>query len=250
MISSSLKMSLRKLGRLFGLEIRLNGLNSRDDLRFVNFLEIHSIDTVLDVGANRGQFARDLIAAGYRGRIISFEPLPDAHAALVREASRYPGDWRIAPRKALSDTNGTATFFVTDCDTSSSLLMPLDTFVEATPGVAVVQKIEVETARLDDLLPELGLQSSRIFLKLDVQGSEARVLEGASNVMDQIIGLVTEMSFADLYAGQSSPVQVLDQLGRQGFDVWDIWRGYSHPKTYRLNQVDALFFRTLQPSSA
>jgi FkbM family methyltransferase len=249
MISSRLKMSLRKFGRLFGLEIRLNGLNSRDDLRFVSFLEMHRIDTVLDVGANRGQFARDLIAAGYKGSIVSFEPLPDAHAALVREASRYAGDWRVAPRKALSDTNGTATFHVTDSDTSSSLLTPLDTFVQATPAVAVVQKIEVETARLDDLIPELGLQSSRIFLKLDVQGSEARVLEGASNVMDQIYGLVTELSFAELYAGQSSPVQILEQLSRQGFDVWDVWRGYSHPKTYRLNQVDALFFRTMQTSS-
>ena len=113
---------MRRFGRLFGLDIRLNGLNSREDLRFVSFLEMHCIDTVLDVGANRGQFARDLIAAGYRGRVISFEPLPDAHAALVREASRYTGDWRVAPRKALSDTNGTATFHVTDRDTSSSLL--------------------------------------------------------------------------------------------------------------------------------
>lgn len=238
------KYALRRFGRLFGLDIRVSGLNSREDLRFVHFLRLHRIDTVLDVGANKGQFAQQLFKAGYKGRIISFEPLPDAHKKLQKAASAFGERWSVGPRVALSDRAGTATYFVTQADTSSSLLEPLKSFVEVTPIAKVEEHIEVRTDRLDVLVSELSLDESRVFLKLDVQGSEAKVLAGATQMLRSLYGVLIEMSFVNLYEDQSSAIIVQQKMADSGFEIWDIWRGYFNPNTKRLNQVDALFFRS------
>lgn len=242
-LSPKAKLLLRKTGRIFGLDIRINGLRSRDDLRFVNFLSLHKIDVVFDVGANRGQFAKELFSAGYNGRVISFEPLPEAHAILSKEAEKFGERWEVMPRMALSDQNGTANFFVTGADTSSSLLEPMESFVDAAPAVKVAENIEVKTLRLDDMAPQFNLEQDRTFLKIDVQGSEGKVLAGAPESLRKLQGCLIEMSFSALYADQSSAIQVQQQMAELGFDLWDIWPGYRHPKTLRLNQVDALFFK-------
>lgn len=242
-LSPSAKLALRKFARSFGLDVRINGLNSREDLRFTHFLKLHRIDTLLDIGANRGQFAQGLLDAGFGGRVISFEPLPAANEHLAKVAAPYGDRWHVARPVALSDHAGTAKFFVTSRDTSSSLLEPLNEFVEASPVAEVSEYIKVETARLDDLYPDLNLKSSRTFLKLDVQGGEDRVLKGAARTLSEIKGALIELSFAKLYDHQASALGIQQLMFESGFSVWDIWRGYSNPKNYRLNQVDALFFR-------
>lgn len=243
MAKRTIKSKLRNLGRLFGLDIRLSGLNSREDLRFHHFLRLHKIDTVIDVGANRGQFALELLNAGFRGRIISIEPLPGAHEVLQAASSKRGTNWEVVRRLALSDSDGSATFFVTKSDTASSLLEPTSALNQATPSTEVVESITVETLRLDELIKELNLGQSRILLKLDVQGGEGRVLAGAVKTIDLISGVLVELSFAKLYDDQVPPAEILNRMEESGFKVWDLWRGYSHPETYRLDQVDALFFK-------
>jgi len=236
------KSALRNVGRQIGFDIRLNGINSRDDLRFVHFLKMHNIDTVLDVGANRGQFATQLFKAGYEGHVISFEPLPNAHAELSKVAAAYGERWVVAPCVALSDKAGAAKFFVTEVDTASSLLEPLDSLVEATPQARIEQCIEVQTERLDVLAGKLDLDLDHVFLKLDVQGSETQVLAGASDMLTQFRGVLVELSLVELYSGQSSDVIVQQVITGAGFEVWDIWRGYHDPSTQRLKQIDVLYF--------
>lgn len=238
------KQALRDFGRKFGFEIRPSGINSRDDLRFVHFLKKHNIDTVLDVGANKGQFASGLFKAGFKGRIISFEPLPDAGSELTKAADKLAANWIVGPQVALSDKAGTAKFHVTEANTSSSLLEPLDRFVDIMPQVRVDQTIDVKTDRLDALWPELALDKRRVFLKLDVQGSEAAVLAGATEALAEVHDMLVELSLVGLYAGQSSVIAVQQLLADLGFEIWDIWRGYSDPNTKRLNQIDALYFRS------
>ena len=141
-ISSNTKLHLRNIGRKFGFEIRLSGVDSRSDLRFVDFLKTHQIDTVLDVGANNGDFARTLFEAGFQGRIISFEPLPVAHEGLVQAAQASGWQWTIAPRMALAESDGTAQFNITAADSSSSLLEPSEEFVSDTSHVEIVETID------------------------------------------------------------------------------------------------------------
>lgn len=240
-MTPKIKSRLKNLGRRVGLEVRLSGANSRDDLRLIEFLAINSINTVLDVGANDGGFAELLLNAGFRGQIISFEPLPEPHATLEKKAAGV-ANWQIAPRLALSDKNGVSNFNITRRNTSSSLLEPTAEFVADTPNVEVSNVIEVETRRLDDLT-HIHFDPKRALLKMDVQGAETLVLNGATQVLSEIRGVLTEMSLKPLYANQPDWINVHGQLCEHGLEIWDIWPGYRRRENKRLAQFDGLYFR-------
>lgn len=249
-LSSKRKTMLKEVGRKFGLEIRLNAPNARDDLRLAHFIERFDIDLVLDVGANRGQFAQGLFNTGFSGRIVSFEALPEAHGLLTKAAMPSKGAWTVAPRVALSDNSGMATFHVTATDTSSSLFAPKESFAASTPEARLVSTLEVQTARLDDVVRNIGLSIDGCFLKMDVQGSEGLVMAGASDVLAAATGLMTELSLTPLYDGQTSARDLLEMIYGAGFEVWDIWQGYRNPKTHRLNQIDVICFKPTDPFGA
>ena len=161
-LSSHNKSILQSLGRKLGLEIRLSGPSSRDDLRLTRMLMQNGIDLVIDVGANRGQFAASIFTAGYKGGVVSFEPLPVVHELLSGLARNFGPRWTVAPRLALSDSDGITMFNVNRSDVTSSLLPSLDAVGD---GGATFQQIEVETRRLDCFIDELGLNKRRWFLK-------------------------------------------------------------------------------------
>lgn len=243
-LSNDKKLILRDFGRKIGLEVKLNGVLSRDDLRLASFMKLFSIDIVLDVGANRGQFAQELFCAGYSGKIVSFEALPDAHRILSRNAEKKQGFWDVGPRVALSDKSGVAKFHVTDGDTSSSLFAPEKEFSLKTPQARTTATIDVPTARLDDVVKQMGISTKGCFLKMDVQGGEALVLAGASDTLNAAKGLMTELSLIPLYEGQPSAQALVQTIYEAGFEIWDIWQGYRDPKTHKLNQIDVVFFRS------
>lgn len=249
-LSGSRKAGLRHVGRKIGLDIRLNGLNARDDLRLAHFLKVFGVGLVLDVGANRGQFAASLLKTGYTGKIVSFEALPEAHEMLKGVAAKLQGSWIVAPRVALSDRSGIARFHVTEADTASSLFPPKESFVSAAPQVGPSKTIEVITARLDDVLKDIELPIDGCFLKLDVQGSEALVMAGAPNVLAAAKGMMTELSLTPLYEGQPSAQDVLEAIYAAGFEIWDVWQGYRNPKTHRLNQIDLVCFKPAEKDAA
>lgn len=241
-LSSRHKTQLRSLGRRFGLDIRISGPSARADLRLVQTLERHGIEQVLDVGANRGQFAIELLAAGYRGRIVSFEPLPDAHAELVLQAAAH-ARWIVADRVALSDADGATSFNVNASDATSSLLEAACTMVAAVPGVSQLKKIDVPTRTLDGFVQQLDLQNRRSFVKIDVQGGEGLVLAGAQRTLELVGGLLVEVSLTELYTNQPLAFEVIHLLRKKGFDVWDIVPGYRDPTSFKLHQFDVVFFR-------
>lgn len=188
-----------------------------------------------------GRFAKMLLSAGFTGRIISFEPLPGAHSALVTAAEKYE-NWSVAPRIALSDKNGTASFNIAQADTSSSLLAPTDSFVSDTPQVKVSEVIEVPTGRLDDL-EDLGFEPGRTLLKLDVQGGEAKVLRGAERSLKSMAGILSEMSLMTLDIGQPDWTTMDRIITEHGFEIWDLLPGHRSPNTLRLTQFDGLYFK-------
>jgi FkbM family methyltransferase len=218
-------------------------MHVRDDLRLANFLKLFDIDLVLDVGANKGQFAHQLFDAGYSGRIVSFEALPDAHKQLSEAAAKSNGSWIIGPRFALSDRSGVARFYVTDADTASSLLPPSEELISATPQTHISGIIDVPTARLDDLTKDIAIPVANCFLKMDVQGGEALVMAGAPETLMAARGVMTELSITTLYESQPAAQEVLCAIYKAGFEIWDIWQGYRDPKTYRLNQIDIICFK-------
>lgn len=155
-----------------GLVISRSNYYTRDDIRLLRFLEVNEIDTVLDVGANTGEYAATLLEGGFQGRVYSFEPLPDLHEKLVQRAAAVSDRWIVAPRCAISDSRGIAKFNVTKASSSSSLLKPAETANQMPDIFEVCQNIEVPTETVAFCLSSLGITSNKIFLKLDIQGGE------------------------------------------------------------------------------
>lgn len=91
------------------LRRRKRRLRKSREGKIVRILDAFAIDAVCDIGANIGQTRDSLRAAGFRGRIVSFEPAPEAHATLVSRARHDPA-WEIAPRMALGARAGEETY--------------------------------------------------------------------------------------------------------------------------------------------
>jgi FkbM family methyltransferase len=205
-------------------------------------LQLVGVDLVLDVGANSGQYGAWLRSLGFRGQILSFEPLRDAHAALV-ERTRRDARWRAAPRVALGAAAGVVTMNVSANSQSSSILPMLDAHVDAAPESKYVAREEVEIARLDQLAAEDVGGSRGTLLKIDTQGYEQAVLEGASGVIPAIAALQLELSIEPLYESQATMCELISCVNDLGFKVYSLWPGYVDPRSGRLLQMDGVFVR-------
>jgi FkbM family methyltransferase len=214
-----------------------------DAPRLVGLLREHRIDHVLDVGANRGQYALVLRAAGYRGRITSFEPLREAHAALLAAARGDP-HWTVAPAMALGAQEGQAVMHVSHRSDMSSLLPIAAATLEAIPRAFGIGKETVELRRLDEILDHFVGPGERLFLKLDTQGSERAILAGAAGVIDRIAGLQVELSLFPLYEGEAPYLEILHEVEAHGFDAYLFFGGYFSKRLNRQLQMDGVFFRS------
>jgi FkbM family methyltransferase len=238
-MKSSLKGALRSLAEATGFEVRKTSVYTSQKLRHhLLFSQLH-IDLVLDVGANTGQFARQCRAAGYSGKILSFEPSASAHAALLRSAAS-DSLWTVADRMALGAANGETEINIAVNSYSSSILPMLDAHRSAAPNSAYIQKERVPLRRLDDVLATT-VPGHNIFLKLDVQGYESHVLAGATQVLAHSVALQLEMSLIPLYEGEILMPQMHTNLAAQDFALWDLEASFRDPATGRLLQVDGIF---------
>ena len=213
------------------------------DLRLVAMLAAHAADLVIDVGANTGGYATSLRSAGFGGRILSFEPLMAAHAALAA-ASRTDANWAIADRMALGDRDGSVSINVAGNSASSSIREMLEAHRSAAPESAYVGREDVDVRRLDGVRHPFLDSSVRPFLKIDTQGYEAEVLEGAAGMLDRLCGVQLELTLSPLYEGQLLWRALVDRLEAAGFGLWGIVPEFIDPKTGRMLQCDGIFFRT------
>ncbi len=208
---------------------------------FVHSLRQHGVDTVIDIGANAGQFAGELRRGGFTGRIVSVEPLGEAFARLQAAAAADPG-WDVR-RAAVGAEPGTLTMNVAGNSTSSSVLPMLSRHTDAAPQTAYVATEDVEAVTVDGLVAEYGLAPATTLLKIDVQGYEGAVLDGAPATLAEVAAVRTEMSLAALYEGQALFGDLLARLEALDFELWSIEPGFVEPGTGRLLQADGIFYR-------
>jgi FkbM family methyltransferase len=180
----------------------------------------HRIDLVLDVGAHEGGFGEQLRRCGYRGRIVSFEPVSELHAKLALTAKPDPA-WRVAPPLALGATGGTAPINVHE-ESSISSFLPLERmpYADAAPTrIAPHRRETVQVARLDDIYDKYVPAGATALLKLDVQGFEDQVLAGATESLNRVAAVLIEVSLVPLYTGQKSYLEILGELRARGFNA-------------------------------
>jgi len=234
------KSALRTGCNAVGLDIsRYRPRNGFSHQR-LRLLQAEQVDVVLDVGANRGQYARLVRSQGFHGRVISFEPVAAAFAELSRRASGA-SDWECH-RLALGDVDADRKIHVSQNLASSSFLSLADSFVDAAPGLRYVDEETVPTARLDTLRPHIVSERETVFVKLDVQGFELEVLKGAEDMLRQTVGLECELSLARVYEGQPLFADAISFLATRGFNLCAIAPVFVSADG-ELLQVDGLFTR-------
>jgi FkbM family methyltransferase len=199
------------------------------------------VDLVIDVGASDGDYAKELRRLGYRGRIASFEPLPQEMSRLNRRM-RNDAAW-TGYGWALGDEDGQMPIHVAGNSSSSSILEMLPIHERFAPGSGNVDILQIETRRLDGIANEVIGDSQRPFLKLDTQGYELRVLRGATGCLERLVGIQAELSIEPLYADAPTAIELLTAIDQAGFQLQSVEPGFSDPVTGRLLQFDGVFFR-------
>lgn len=230
----------RLLHRLLGLDVvRYDGRRFIARKR-IEVIEKMSVTVVLDVGAGTGQFASWLRGERYTGRIVSFEPVAEEFAAVERLSAADPA-W-TGVNVALGARNDDVVVNVAGNLQSSSLLPMTQLHETAAPVSSYVREEMVRLARLDSL----GLVGphDRAYLKIDAQGAEGAVLDGAAGAFDRIVAVELELSLRELYEGQELLPALYERMLKQGFAL--VWLGESmfrDPVSDEILAVDGIFLR-------
>ena len=206
------------------------------------YLNQHNINIVFDIGANIGQFAQELRSTKFFGNIVSFEPLSDAHNQLVNIAMN-DDKWLVHARGAIGDFAGQIQINVAGNSVSSSVLPMLDAHSSAALGSAYISSETTPISTLDSVSSVYLKENSRLFIKIDTQGYEWQVLEGAEETLKLACGLHLELSLVPLYGGQRLWRDIIERLDLEGFDIWNINKGFTDSRNGRVLQIDATFFR-------
>jgi FkbM family methyltransferase len=222
------------------LQQRLGQVALREQVMWV--LRSGGVDCVVDAGANVGQYAQALRRSGYRGRIVSFEPVRASYAELER-AARDDDDWWVR-HEGLGSADGTATIHTMDGTMSS--LLPASEFGRTwSAGLRDTGSEEITVRRLDGLLPELleGLPEGRVFLKMDTQGYDLEVLEGARAVLDRVVALQAELACVPIYDGMARLPEQWAVLEAAGFESAGVFPVSFDKETVRAIEYDVVMVR-------
>jgi FkbM family methyltransferase len=232
---------IKQLTRRFGFEPKRWTIQTSPVLRRARVLEAIGVDLVLDVGANDGRYARELRTGGYGGQIISFEPAPATFRALEQAAAGDPcWDCRAL---ALGDRDGDGELNLAGNSEASSFLPMAGSHIAVMPEAAYVGTVSVATARLDTFISGLPVAPARPFLKMDVQGFELKVLDGATATLPALAGVETEVGLVKLYEGQPEFRELFDRFEAAGFELVGLEPHFFDPRTGRTLQLDATFVR-------
>lgn len=199
------------------------------------------VGLVLDVGANVGQFAKELRVLGYKGRIISFEPLSSAYNILQKESGKDK-KWQIV-NIGLGDEDHTARINISGNSYSSSLLDMKPAHLAAEPASKYIGTEEITVRKLDNIFDDYCRDGEEVFLKLDTQGYEKHVIEGALTSLDRISCIQLEMSLVPLYETEMLMIEMIGWMKKKGYFLWALETEFAHPETGQLLQVAGIFVR-------
>ncbi len=175
-----------------------------------------NIETIIDVGANQGQFALASTRKFPNAEIFSFEPLPEMYEVFkknLRDIKKV-----TIHNVALGNEKGIIDFYKNEHSHASSVLPISEKQKEEIPITSKTTKIQIQVDKLDNILSGEKI-GSPVLLKLDVQGYEKNVLQGATRLLPKIDYLVFEASFTSMYEGEPLYDEMHDFLKDLGFEL-------------------------------
>jgi FkbM family methyltransferase len=214
--------------------------SSGDKWRWLDTLDV---GTLVDVGANVGQFARGFLQQRPGSLVYSFEPLEDCFHELQKGMAGVPGF--TAFNVALGDSEGEVDFYRSKSSASSSLLPMGTAHKELFPFTSEITSEKVTLRTLDSFFGSITIRGG-LLIKIDVQGAEARVLGGGRRLLDRADAVVAEVGYFSLYDGQATIGTISGALAEHGLTFMGFVDQYVRPSDSLPVYGDVLFVR---PSS-
>ena len=237
-----IKNTIREIIRNLGWDMHRLTPSGDPVTQIVAALSQVRANTVFDIGANTGQFAKGIRESGFIGKIISFEPLTSARKKLSVLAA-HDHNWVVHDQCAIGDHDGAIEINIAGNSVSSSVLPMFTSHSSAALGSAYVGSEYVPISRLDSIANRYLEPNSNLFIKIDTQGYEWQVLNGASESLKRAQGVLCELSLVPLYDGQWLWRDIIDRLDQEGFMLWAFQKGFTDPRTGQTLQMDGIFLR-------
>lgn len=235
-------MSLgRTVANLFGYDLIRHKKSPTAASHLMNLVSRHGVDVVLDVGANEGQFARQLRKRGYNGLIHSFEPGSQAFAHLERNSSDDP-EWFVH-QAALGSEPRMAKLNVPKSSDLSSLLEASPFGKERFNNIEPLDIEEVPVITLEHFFEqESELSARRVLLKMDTQGYDLEVFKGLGSCLDNVCCLLSELSVQPIYADMPTYIDALKVYEGAGFTVTGLYP-VSRDEDFSVIEFDCFMIR-------
>ncbi|MFT4803568.1 MAG: FkbM family methyltransferase [Psychroserpens sp.] len=174
------------------------------------------IETIIDVGANKGQFAVAIKKAFPNAHIYCFEPIESEFEKLSKNLAKFTNVTLF--NIALGETVSSAEFNLNQYSLSSSFLNVTEEHTDEKPITAQWRKVEIEISTLNKLVSNDDVRiQGKTLLKIDVQGFEEKVLRGSDKVLNLVDLIVLECSFIPLYENELLFQEMHELLGSYGF---------------------------------
>jgi len=231
------EMLIRKIGNKFGVDVKMT-----DEEILIKQMIYNKIDLIFDIGANTGQFSNMIFKLGYKGKIVSFEPLTSAYSKLIERSKNISG-WTIAEQCAIGEEDGEIEINISKNSISSSPLKILNEHVNAAPDSKYIGSEKVKVYKLDSIAEKYSGSAKNIFIKIDTQGFENKILNGGIDFINKAKGLLVETSLVPLYEGQVLFPQIFKRIMEQGFELYGVQPAFINKETGRMLQIDAIFFK-------
>jgi FkbM family methyltransferase len=226
---------MNKIAAFIRKSVRKQGFDLIRHKELPDWLDLHQVDVVLDIGANDGRYASEIREAGWSGPIVSFEPQPEVFERLTRHMS---GDPLWSGRQiGLGSSDSTLTLNAYGMDVLSS-------FLKKKENDQSLRVIEVDVRRPDAILDEVLAGHSKPFVKIDTQGFEMEIIRGFGSRAADIVGWQLELSVEPLYENQPPMEEIIATMRALGFSLWRVLPGLRDPQTLQAFELDGIFFRS------
>ncbi len=239
-----MKLLLKRLLNTFGYDIVQVPYPDSLGRKLSDLLRKESVNVVFDVGAHHGEFAMSLRRIGYSGHIHSFEPVADSFSVLQSRASRDQS-WFVH-HLALGAAAGNRQIHVT-CGSAMASFLNSSSYGSSQfeRDSQVIHDEEVSVARLDAIFLSTvqGIEAPHCYLKLDTQGWDLEVMEGAKGCLQAICAMQSELSLKPIYDGMPTYLESLETLVNMGFSVAGMF-AVKHDSSGAMIEVDCLFINT------
>ena len=240
-----MKKIINSITSIFGYKFKKTKWLYEKNINLIKSINKNNINSIIDVGANSGQFAEEVFKNGFNGNILSFEPLKLEHSFLLNKKIKMKKyHWEIAERCGLGSLEKKLNINISGMRQSSSVLDISEIHTNLYPDSVNIGKEEIDIFPLDNFYNKIINMKKNILLKIDTQGYELEILKGAKKTLDYIDAIYAEVSLVELYKNQPLYDEILDYIKKGGFSVWSVDRAVGNKATGQTYQLDIFFVKS------